>query len=383
MHSTAISNDMPMRGITLDASVWFFAGRTDETDAVRHVPIHTLPFRIGRRPDLCLTLPSNCVSKEHAEIFARDGQLWVRDLGSTNGTYVNGSRVETDMPIKEGDLIQFATMVFRVGQEAGAREGCTTTEDACDRALVMIQFERLMNSGTVVPFFQPIVQVQDRCPIGYEILGRSQLFGLRTPGEMFKAASELNMEARLSRMFRATGIQVAAAFSPGHVFFVNTHPIELKEEGLIESLKELRAEHPEQRIALEIHEAMVVNLKEILTLREVLRDLDIQLAFDDFGAGQSRFIELSEAQPDFIKFDMKLVQDIHTAPVAKQQLVAALAKMVNDLGIQSLAEGIESEECHQVLAQMGFHLGQGFLYGHPSPASRYRSKSPAKAETTS
>ena len=79
-------------GITLDASVWFFAGRTDETDAVRHVPIHSLPFRIGRRPDLSLTLPSNCVSKEHAEIFARDGQMWVRDLGSTNGTYVNGAR---------------------------------------------------------------------------------------------------------------------------------------------------------------------------------------------------------------------------------------------------------------------------------------------------
>jgi EAL domain-containing protein (putative c-di-GMP-specific phosphodiesterase class I) len=374
MTTTSEPQRLPLRGITLDASVWFFAGRTDETDAVRHVPIHTLPFRIGRRPDLCLTLPSNCVSKEHAEIFANDGQLWVRDLGSTNGTYVNGARVEADMPIKEGDLIQFATMVFRVGQEANTREGCTTTEDACDRALVMIQFERLMSSGSVVPFFQPIVQLQGREPIGYEILGRSQLFGLRTPGEMFKAASELNMEAKLSRMFRNIGIQVAEAFAPNQLFFVNTHPIELKEDGLVESLRSLRTDHPTQKIVLEIHEAMVVNLKEILTLREVLRELDIQLAFDDFGAGQSRFIELSEAQPDFIKFDMKLIQDIHLAPLAKQQLVAALAKMVNDLGIQSLAEGVETEDCHQTLTQMGFHLGQGYLYGHPSPVNRYRPK---------
>lgn len=353
-------------GISLDATVWFFAGRTDETDSVRHVPIHSLPFRIGRRPNLALTLPSECVSKEHAEIYEQGGSLWVRDLGSTNGTYVNGVRVVNEVRIKEGDLIQFATMVFRVGLESTAREGCTTMEDSCDRALVMIQFERLMNCASVVPFYQPIVSLPELTNMGYEVLGRSQLFGLRTPHEMFKAASELNMEAELSRMFRRIGVEVATDLPSSSLLFVNTHPVELKQDGLVSSLRELRRTNPHRKIVLEIHEAMVVDPREILALRETLRELEMQLAFDDFGAGQARFVELSEAKPDYIKFDIKLIQDIHRAPAAKQGIVAALAKMVNELGIISLAEGVETEECHTTLTQMGFQWGQGFWYGRPA-----------------
>lgn len=72
---------------------------------MRHVPIGMMPFRIGRRSDLTLSLPYRAVSKEHAEIYERNGCIWLRDLESTNGTYVNGSRVVDDVLLKEGDLV--------------------------------------------------------------------------------------------------------------------------------------------------------------------------------------------------------------------------------------------------------------------------------------
>jgi EAL domain-containing protein (putative c-di-GMP-specific phosphodiesterase class I) len=201
---------------------------------------------------------------------------------------------------------------------------------------------------------------------GYEVLGRSRIFGLQTPKQMFSAASQLNLENELSRAFRRRGVEVAQQHAVEDRLYVNTHPAELNEPDLIESLHELRSVRPHLPITLEIHEASVTNREMIRSLRDALTDLDIGLAFDDFGAGQARLVELSEARPDCVKFDMSLVQGIHHAPPSRQEVLALLIKMVNDLGIASLAEGVETWEDHETLAAMGVRLGQGFIYGRPA-----------------
>lgn len=351
-------------GFALTPSVWFFAGQVDESEPVRHVPVQAFPFIVGRRADLQLALPCPCVSKEHAEIFVQNEQLWVRDLNSTNGTYLNGELVTDTRPLKEGDLLQFATVVFRVGREQQATESNTLQENTCDRALAMMQFDRLISDGGVVPFFQPIVQTDSQKIIGFEVLGRSRLFGLTTPKEMFAAASQLNLEAELSRVFRRVGIEEAKQLPGGYNIFVNTHPAEL-EDDLEASLKELR-ELSEDKITLEIHEAAVTDQAIIRRIRSMLHDFDMELAFDDFGAGQARLVELGEVQPDYLKFDIGLVKGISQAPASRQELLAALVRIVNDLGITSLAEGVETPADDETLTQMGFTLGQGYFYGRPA-----------------
>ncbi len=332
--------EIPSHGLALKASVWFFAGQVDESEPVRHVPIRSTPFRIGRRSDLPLTLPCNCVSKDHAELFDSDNALWLRDLGSTNGTYVNGERIQGEVRLKEGDIVQFATVVFRVGREEQLNtEGGTTHEDACDRALAVVQFDRLIQDKAVVPFFQPIVQVDDdsQTTVAYEVLGRSRLFGLRTPKQMFATASQFNLEAELSRIFRRQGVEVAKRISSSVNLFVNTHPVELTESGLIDSLRELRELQPHQQMTLEIHEATVTSPAMIRNLRTLLDELKIQLAFDDFGAGQARLLELSEVRPDYLKFDMRLIQGIHRAPPSRQQVVELLVRLVKRAGNHPLS----------------------------------------------
>ena len=366
--------EISSHGLALKPSVWFFAGQVDESEPVRHVPIRSTPFRIGRRSDLPLTLPCGCVSKEHAELFERDSALWIRDLESTNGTYVNGERIHDAVRLKEGDIVQFATVVFRVGREEQiSTEGGTTQEDACDRALAVVQFDRLIQDKAVVPFYQPIVRMDDGSltTIAYEVLGRSRLFGLRTPKQMFATASQFNLEAELSRIFRRQGVEVAKRLPTALNLFVNTHPIELVEPGLVDSLRELREIQPTQPMTLEIHEATVTSPDMIRHLRELLVELNIQLAFDDFGAGQARLLELSEVRPDYLKFDMRLVQGIHRAPPSRQQVVELLVRLVNELGIAPLAEGVETKEEHETLRQIGFKLGQGFFYGRPASISNY------------
>jgi len=345
---------------------WFLAGQIDESQGIQNFELVDLPYRIGRRPGLNLSVHGGCVSKDHAEIFQVGDELWIRDLGSTNGTYVNGARIDRDAPIHDGDLIQVASLLFRLVRNQGCTNNRTQHEDACDRALIMMQFERLINDGGVEPFFQPIASIDEGSICGFEVLGRSRMFGLKTPHEMFSAASRLNLEVELSQLMRHQGVIDALRLNPAFHIFVNTHPLELVREGLSDSLAEIRAKCPDHPIVLEIHEAAITHAGQIVELKQTLDDLNIKLAFDDFGIGRARLVELSEVQPEFVKFDMRLTKEIHLATPKHQEVVGLIVKMINELGIKSLAEGVESRECHEVLKQMNFKLGQGYLYGRPA-----------------
>ena len=356
---------------------WFLSGQANTTEPTRQYEITGETFTIGRGRESDLHLPAGCISKNHAIINVEvDGTLVLRELGSTNGTFVNGKQVEGEIALKDNDLIHFAALVFRVGSKSkiDSIQHNTIHEDVCDQALAMIQFERLISDGGLYPHFQPLVRLDDQSRIGYEVLGRSRLFGLQSPQEMFHAASQLNLEAQLSEAFRLRGVEIGTAFGSDTNLFVNTHPSELDRPEFYDSLKELRKVAPEQTITLEIHEGASTNLTMMRELCAVLADLNIKLAFDDFGVGRARLVELGEVRPDFLKFDMKLTKNIEHAPTKRQELVALFANLVNNLGIKTLAEGVETRECHEILVQMGFQFGQGFFYGRPSPISKYTSE---------
>ena len=183
---------------------------------------------------------------------------------------------------------------------------------------------------------------------------------------MFAAASRLEMEAELSRVLRYQGVEVADNNLPEkYSLFVNTHPAEMECGGLEESLFKIRDNHPTRPITLEIHESVVNCPEKFLKLRATLQNIDIQLAFHDFGAGPIRLAELAEIVPDVVKFDINLVRGIDRASSKRQQFVAAMVKMAKELGITPLAECVEQESEHETLRQLGFQLGQGFHYGRP------------------
>lgn len=205
-----------------------------------------------------------------------------------------------------GDLLQFGQVIFRVVQQSTESGPQTIQEDSCDRALALIQFDQLMTQRAVTPHFQPIVTMADGCPCASEVLARSRFFGLNDPQSMFAAAKVLNMEGELSRILREEGVRSGQILPDEQALFVNTHPAEIGDlDLLIFSLGELREIEPRRLLVLEIHEASVTIGQEMQTLRAALKDLQIGLAYDDFGAGQARLVELVDVPPDYLKFDMR------------------------------------------------------------------------------
>ncbi|MCO6045339.1 EAL domain-containing protein [Aeoliella sp. ICT_H6.2] len=352
-----------------DSTSWKLTGQLSCEDRVREFEVDSSPFSIGRRAEMSLTISSPTISNHHAELLIEGERLLVRDCGSTNGTFVNGARMRSSCVIDHGDLVQFAQIVFRASQHEASAPQPTLQNDFSDQALALIQFDRLITDRAVLPHFQPI---DDRTTIGYEVLGRSKLYGLSNPQIMFMAAAVLNAESELSRLFRVEGIRSGQLLSNDRLLFVNTHPAEIVDIGLLHSsLRELREISPDRPIVLEIHEATATQTQVMHELRALLNDLDIQLAYDDFGAGQARLVELVDVPPDYLKFDMQLVQGLADASSERRKMVERLVQMTCDLGIKPLAEGIETEADHQVCCQMGFAHAQGFLYGKPVPPRHF------------
>jgi EAL domain-containing protein (putative c-di-GMP-specific phosphodiesterase class I) len=234
----------------------------------------------------------------------------------------------------------------------------------------LVLFDRLITEQAVIPFYQPIVDMRSSAVEGLEVLCRSRLTGLETPVQMFAAASQLDQEARLSQTIRWKACQETMGLAERPHLFLNTHPAEIRQPGLMESIKQLRAATPSQPLTLEIHEGAVTDADEMRRLSRELKDLDVRLAFDDFGAGQARIAELAAVHPDYLKFDISLIHGIHRATPAHRQLVADLVKMVRQLGILALAEGVEVAEEATTCVELGFDLAQGFYFGRPVPMQR-------------
>ncbi len=327
---------------------------------------------MGRRSDVSLCLGSKVVSSHHAELLLKGDELWASDNGSTNGTYINGEPLQGSQRLRDQDLLQFANLAFRVGVEipdCGKIQTMAGLSEVGDQAFSLVQFDKLMSEAAVVPFFQPIVEMQSGALMGYEILGRSRFFGLQTPAEMFGAAMQLNMEAELSRLMRSAGLNNVRQLPSGAPkLFLNTHPIEVVSFPLMDSLQALRQAYPSEHLVLEIHEAAVTQRSDMLRLRQALNELAIELAYDDFGSGQSRLGDLFEVPPDYLKFDMSLIRNIHSTSPQQRDFIGGMVAMVRGLGIRSLAEGVELAEEHEVCVELGFDLGQGFYYGKPVEA---------------
>jgi EAL domain-containing protein (putative c-di-GMP-specific phosphodiesterase class I) len=346
---------------------WYLSGCLAPGEPARRLPIHSSPFQIGRRPGVGLQLPSPRVSKVHAEIVVRNGEVVLRDLGSTNGTFVNGERILADTPVAEGDLLQFADTELRIERKPADRGMQTIESQSFEWLWTLTQFDKLMDDGGIIPYFQPIIALAENATVGYEVLARSRVPGMENPGLMFEAAEQLHRACELSEVCRRAGLSAAQALPGYPVIFLNTHPNEDLRSDVIGSLRALRAEYPEQPVVVEIHEAAVTDTRLMREFRAVLKDMDVELAYDDFGAGQSRLVDLIEVPPDYLKFDMSLVRDVHKASASQHQMLGTLVRMVREVGVVALAEGVERREEIATCQQLGFNYAQGYFFGKPAP----------------
>lgn len=340
--------------------------------------LRPLPFAVGRGSGCDLVLSSRHASQRHAEFFLRGATLWLRDLRSTNGTWINNERVRFESLVASGDVLRFADREFRLRSEAVApmvqQTQVFTRSDRMRLEKIVrepLAFRNMLRDNALCPHFQPLVRFADGQIFGYEALGRGELDGrLTAPDDLFFIAEKLGLEVDLSAALRAQGAGLAERLPGDRAIFLNTHPAEIADPGLLlRSLELLRKRHPSLPLVLEVHEAAVADVSAFRELRFGLDGLDVALAFDDFGRGRSRLRELDEIAPNYVKFDADLIEKIHL-PVHRRrhELVRNLVRLSREMAVVPIAECIETAEEAAACKDLGFELGQGYFLGTPAPA---------------
>jgi EAL domain-containing protein (putative c-di-GMP-specific phosphodiesterase class I) len=349
---------------------WVLVRSTADGQSNHRVIVGGPTFSVGRHPSNSLCLSDSTVSGRHAEVLAINKDLFVRDLNSTNGTLLNGRNIQHLTGLRSGDVLHFGSVMYTLQSSTDEFTDSTVTADVSTDALAQLQFDKLLRRPAVRPYFQPIVRLSDSARVGFEVLSRSYLLGLETPEKMFRIAASRNVEAELSQVCRTEGLRIGKSL-PQTQFYLNTHPAEIGGTELFSSLERLRIDFPEMQIVLEVHEGAAASSTLLKEIRRVTRELNIGLAYDDFGAGQARLQELFEVPPDVLKFDVRFVHGLPFTTPQHRGTIQSLIRIVKDLNVVPLAEGVEAVDEASICFELGFELAQGFLFGRAETVAHW------------
>jgi len=216
--------------------------------------------------------------------------------------------------------------------------------------------------------FQPIVDLRTRRIYAFEALirgpsgeGAGSVLAQVNPQNLYA----FDQSCRIRAIETAgqlglieSGAALSINFLPGAVY---------KPETCIKATlaAAVRVDFPPELLIFEVTEGeKIVDRDHLRNILEEYRRQRFRSAIDDFGAGYAGLNLLAEFQPDIIKIDMDLVRGIHERPVARK-VVLAMVNLARELGIDIIAEGIETQGELAVLVEMGVHLFQGYLFAKP------------------
>ncbi|OZA72942.1 MAG: diguanylate phosphodiesterase, partial [Caulobacter sp. 39-67-4] len=211
--------------------------------------------------------------------------------------------------------------------------------------------------------FQPIVNAATGAVFAHEALVRGA--GGESAASVLAQVSDTNRYA-FDQQCRVTAIDLAAQLNmadQGANLSINFLPNAVYEPRACIRLTlaaAMRSGFPINRIIFEFTEAERLDTDHILNILRSYRAMGVQTAIDDFGAGYAGLGLLTKFQPDIVKLDMDLIRDIDTSTV-KQSIVGGVLRILSDLGVTPLCEGVETVGEYEVLRALGVELMQGYL----------------------
>ncbi|MBL1263743.1 sensor domain-containing protein [Methylomicrobium sp. RS1] len=228
--------------------------------------------------------------------------------------------------------------------------------------------------------YQPIVDLETGAIHKAEALIRWQhpQRGLVSPSDFIPIAEDTGQIIGIGNwVCRQAAAQVArwrAIHHPAFQVSVNMSPAQFRAnaDSRIPCFNALaEADLSGQSLVVEITENLLMEAREEISSQLlVFRDMGIQVALDDFGTGYSSLSYLKKFDIDYLKIDQSFVRNL-AAGASDLALCEAMIGMAHKLGIQVIAEGIETQDQYEILKEMGCDYGQGYFFSKPLPADRF------------
>ena len=237
---------------------------------------------------------------------------------------------------------------------------------------------RAIQRSEFEPHFQPIVRLRDRHVVGFEALlrWRHPERGLLLPADFLGVAEESGSVEQIDwQMFAKTFIDLPKLGTDGGYVTINVSPRHFRSPTLARHMLDLLATHDVSPdcIRLEVTEgALLDNSDQVLATIGTLRNAGVLTSLDDFGTGYSSLSYLHRFPLHALKIDRSFVSALQQGvDGGSDAVVRAVLALAGTLGMEVIAEGIETSAQRDYLMEMGCEHGQGYLFSRARPASEW------------
>jgi diguanylate cyclase (GGDEF)-like protein len=246
------------------------------------------------------------------------------------------------------------------------------------RRSLEIELRRACYNNEFELFYQPQVRTTDSTVVGVEALlrWRHPERGLLAPGAFIEALSESAVVGEVGRWILRSACQQAAAWRTDGLplrMGVNLFPAQFQGKTLLEDIEKALEESglPAEALEIEITENIALGEQdESLNVLRELRAKGVKLAFDDFGTGYASLSYLTRCPLTRLKIDQSFVRKItDKSPPEETAIVRSIIVMAHNLGLEVIAEGVETAAQADFLRAEKCEELQGYLFARPLPAS--------------
>ena len=288
------------------------------------------------------------------------------------GVIVAGPEYETaEQIVRDAD-----TAMYRAKAQGRARAeifDARMRAEAVARLQLETDLRRAIERDELRVFYQPIVRLATGQPIGYEALVRWQhpAKGLVSPGLFIPVAEETTLINVIGQYVLGEACRQSTNW-PGRYVSVNISGRHFTQGNLVEDVRTALAQCALQASALNIEvteSILMLQPDAALSTMNQLRALGCQIALDDFGTGFSSLSYLHRFPIDRLKIDRSFVRDA-TRDRKNEEIIRSILALGSGLGIDVIAEGIETPDQRDLLLAMGCQYGQGYLFARPAPADQ-------------
>lgn len=231
---------------------------------------------------------------------------------------------------------------------------------------------RALDNGEFFPYFQPLVVLATGELHGFEVLARWQhpTMGMISPEAFIPQAERSGLIGELSSQILQKAFEAIALHGNGLRLAFNISPLQLKDLLLPKHIGQIAedAGFPLECATVEITEsAMAEDMAAAGRISADFKAMGCRIALDDFGTGYSSLYHLKSLPFDELKVDRTFVGSMTTERESRK-IVAAVVGLGQTLGLETVAEGVETQAQADMLLRLGCDMGQGWRYGRPAPA---------------
>ena len=252
--------------------------------------------------------------------------------------------------------------------------------DATKRLSLENELRNAVQNGQLTCHFQPIIETKNRKVCGFESLVRwnHEKWGNVSPAEFIPIAEECGLIDTIGMIVIRKSCQQLAAWQKADPRFADLHvnvnlsSRQLKSNNLVDKVLDVITDTgiSPSSLRLEVTEGTIMgNPDQGASVLSSLQREGVKIEIDDFGTGYSSLSSIHKLSPDSVKIDRSFVKSIGQSN-DKKTVVGAILALADELKIDVVGEGIETEKQHAILKKMGVKYAQGFLYSQPLPPEK-------------